>query len=77
MTGDKIKQGTRVRFTIGPIGVLATPHDGRFADPIVQAGDFGTYHDTHAMIDGWHIIAVEINGETFYAPVDRRQFEAA
>lgn len=67
--------GSRVRFTHGPIGLLEHEDAHKFAEPVAQAGDFGTYVREHPLLEGWHIVAVEMDSGRFYAPVDRRQIE--
>lgn len=76
---EQIENGTRVRFTHGPIGLLSDPDAMKFAEPVVQAGDFGTYLYEHPALDGWHIIEVVIPevSTNLYAPVARAQFEVA
>lgn len=78
MSADELREGMRVRFTHGPLGLLESPDAFKFAEPVVGAGDFGTYVGAHATLDDWHIIRVILPGyPDLYAPVHRGQFEVA
>lgn len=68
-----MQAGTTVRFTRGPLGLIATPTSGRFEVPTVSVGDEGAYHSPHTALGekGWHMIQV---GE-LYCPCHESQFE--
>lgn len=70
MTTDTIPEGTPVRFTADNLGLLRDPDDSKF-EGVVNAGDVGTYFRPHPRpnMAGWHLIKVEREGETLYAPV--------
>ena len=54
------REGERVRFTEGPLGLVASVTDTRFRPETVTAGDLGTYVGPHPLLDedGWHVVQV-------------------
>jgi hypothetical protein len=73
--------GDPVRFTRGPLGLLESEGDFRFAPETVSAGDSGQYVGPHADAklaeQGWHTIRVELEGELVrFCPCHEGQFEA-
>jgi hypothetical protein len=64
-----------VTFTAGPLGLLEAPDAARFTEETVSAGDAGEYAGQHPTIPGWHLIRVERDGRSLWAPVREDQFE--
>lgn len=56
----KYQRGDRIRFTVGPLGLLAKLSDLKFVDATVKSGDEGIYQGPHPSIteEGWHVIQV-------------------
>lgn len=73
--GSEMQKGDRVRFTVGPLGLLAERDLGRFGAGIVQKGDEGVYDGPHPSprMDDWHLVQV---GDC-WAPVHSHMIEPA
>lgn len=61
--------GTRVRFTIDNVGVVADVSQRGFSEPVAHRGQEGVVVDRHPQVDGWLWVQVTIDGSEFYAPV--------
>ena len=74
-----IAEGTKVRFTEGPLGVMAGRVEDRalMYDPrlVVYKGETGRYDKQHGELDYWHLISVEIDGKPYTVPCGRTMFE--
>jgi hypothetical protein len=69
-----VDQGTRVRFTIGPLGLTEDPDSVWAVEQKVEVGDEGTYLrpvEGDTLLKDWHIVQV---GE-LYCPVHISMFE--
>lgn len=69
----EIIYGTPVRFTMGPLGLVANAEETKFVDRTVSNGDEGTYIGPHPHIDGWSLVAVD---EDLICPCHSSHFEA-
>lgn len=67
--------GQRVRFTLGPLGVLDSVEAWRFERAIVvYDGDEGEVYGPHPNLSGWLLVTVMrpgIRSEPYYVPVHR------
>jgi hypothetical protein len=54
------QRGDRIRFTVGPLGLLESISSTRFVDATVKKGDEGIYQGPHPLIteEDWHIVQV-------------------
>lgn len=60
--------GTLIEVAAGQIGLWLTP-EGTPTDAVAQAGARGRYLSTHPEMDDWHVIAVVVDGDVYFAPV--------
>lgn len=54
----KYQRGDRIRFLLGPMGLLANIDDLRFVEETVKEGDEGIYQGPHPTIEeaDWHVV---------------------
>lgn len=70
--GD-IPPDATVVFTEDNLGLMEGPNDNRFTDLVVDAGKKGQYVGP-SVIDGYHVIAVFVEGRVLYCPARTNQF---
>jgi hypothetical protein len=72
------KMGDEVRFTVGPLGVMALLSSRvMLEDWTVGVGDTGVYFAPDSGETDWHMISVERGDEAGFVPVHNSQFEKA
>lgn len=74
----EFKRGAGVVFTCGPLGLLKEENGSRFVGgATVNEGDLGIYWGPISwgtIQEGWHLVAVEVGEEVYFAPVHMNQF---
>jgi hypothetical protein len=58
VTTQTFQPGQTVRFTTGPLGLIADENSAFFVEATAKAGDTGEYIGSHPYVDGWHMIRV-------------------
>lgn len=68
-----IPSDATVTFTADNLGLMEGPNDKHFTGLVVDAGKKGQYVGP-SVIDGYHVIAVFVEGRVLYCPATTRQF---
>jgi len=71
-----IAEGTKVRFTRGPLGALDEyVEDRSFSDALFHEGDTGRYQGIHPELSEWHLIEAKLKSVSYIVPCHRSMFE--